>query len=68
MSVKFKSVFVAAFIAGGLMGFSIYYETPVESSAISVPATAKLPRPGSPELHDMATQPRYPLITQPAAH
>jgi hypothetical protein len=68
MSVKFKSIFVAAFIAGGLMGFSIYHEAPAQSSAFSVPATAKLPLPGSPELHDLATQPRYPLVTQPASH
>jgi hypothetical protein len=62
MSAKFASIFVTAFVLGGWMGFSIAQppaqETLAQSSTYSVPAAASLPRPGSPELHDLVAQPR----------
>ena len=67
MNIKFTSIFVTVFIIGGSMGFSIAHERPAQSSTVSIPAVADLPRPGSPELHDQVTQPRYSLVTQPAS-
>ena len=67
MNAKFASIFVTVFIIGGSMGFSIAHESAPQSPTLSVPAAADLPRPGSPELHDLVTQPRYPLVAQPAS-
>ena len=61
MSIKSTSIFFSALIFVGWMGFSMVQEPLVQSSTITAPAAASLPRPGSPVLHDLATQPRYPL-------
>lgn len=61
MSIKLTSILVVTVFLGGWAMLSIMREALVQSSPISTPAAASLPRPGSPELHDLATQPRFLL-------